>query len=67
MPFLPARFSRIEAENIPSGRHSRAKKAPFSGCRKFSDLMLASKKFSVVFDGHFETISEQKGAVSKLR
>ena len=49
------------------GRHSRAKKAPFSGCLKFSDLMPASKSFSIFSGGHFETISEQRRKVSNLR
>jgi len=67
MPLLPARFSRIEAENIPSGRRSASKKVPFPGCLKFSDLALASKSFSVFLDSHFETISEQKRAVCNLQ
>ena len=45
----------------------RAEKAPFSVCPEFSDLTPASKLFSVVFDGHFETIFEQRAVVSILR
>jgi len=50
-----------------SGRHFRAEKAPVSVCWEISDLMLASKLFSVFFDGHFETFFEQQEAVSNLR
>ena len=50
-----------------SGRHSRAENASFSGCPENPDLTFASKIFSVVFDGHFETISEQRKVVSNLR
>ena len=52
---------------MTSGRHSRAKNASFSVCPENPDLTFASKIFSVVFDGHFETISEQKRAISNLR
>ena len=52
---------------MTSGRHSRAKNASFSVCPENPDLTFASKIFSVVFDGHFETISEQRKVVSNLR
>ena len=45
---------------MTSGRHSRAENASFSVCPENPDLTPASKIFSVVFDGHFETISEQR-------
>ena len=52
---------------VGKGRWFPYKKAPFSVCLKFSDLTLASKKFSVVFGGHFEMISEQRSGISNLR
>ena len=41
---------------MKSGRHSPSKIAPFSVCTENPDLTLSSKIFSIVFDGHFETI-----------
>ena len=50
-----------------SGHHSSAEKTPFSVYPEFSDLTPTSKLFSVVFDGYFETISEQRRGISILR
>ncbi len=52
---------------VGKGRWFPYKKAAFSVCLKFSDLTLASKKFSVAFGGQFEMISEQRIGISNLR